>query len=68
MHFSSVESFNRITLKDLSKIDLSYMAIRPDVLKFVLPKKLHPDIIRNLSQMNITSESLFGGLDGLAKI
>jgi len=37
------------------------------VLKIVIPKQLHNDIIADLTQMNISSETLFPGLDGFAR-
>ncbi len=37
------------------------------LLKINIPKHLHGNIIRNLKEMNINSESLFPGIEGLAK-
>ncbi len=37
------------------------------VIKFILPKNLHRRVLRDLQVMNIGYESLFPGLDGLAK-
>jgi hypothetical protein len=40
---------------------------KPQVCKIVLPKKVHADIVKDLTRMNITSETLFPGLDGFAR-
>ncbi len=37
------------------------------IIKIIIPKKYHKDIIKDLTMMNITSESLFPGLDGFAQ-
>jgi len=37
------------------------------VMKFVLPRTLHGEILRDLRAMNITCETLFPDLDGLAR-
>jgi hypothetical protein len=37
------------------------------LIKFVIPRKFNLEIMRMLRSMNITAESLFPGLDGLAK-
>lgn len=38
-----------------------------DVIKIIIPAKLTTEISRELFKMNITAETLFPGLDGLAK-
>lgn len=38
-----------------------------DILKIVVPKRLHAHGIEDLVRMNITAETLFPGLDGLAR-
>ena len=35
--------------------------------KIEIPKELKPDILKELNQMNITSKTLFPGIDGLGK-
>lgn len=53
--------------KDLA--DLSYTAKQNTIaiIKINIPRNLHKNIIRNLKEMNINSESLFPGIEGLAK-
>jgi hypothetical protein len=38
-----------------------------EIIKICIPKELHCDILDSLHQMNITAETLFPGIDGLAK-
>lgn len=40
---------------------------RCSLIKFVLPREIHSESIYELFKMNITAESLFPGLEGLAK-
>ena len=37
------------------------------ILKVILPREIHTDAIINLEDMNVSSASLFGGLDGFAR-
>ena len=37
------------------------------LVKINIPRKLKPDILRELNQMNITAKTLFPGIDGLGK-
>ncbi len=64
----SVESENdflKLSYKDVSEME--FKETKPQVIKLVLPKNVHRDALKDLMQMNITAETLFGGLDGLAK-
>jgi hypothetical protein len=40
---------------------------RPCVIKIILSSELQKRAIGDLTKMNISAESLFGGLDGLAR-
>ena len=59
------ENPKRMTVADLRK-SLNEDD-RPHVIKIVLATGQHAATLKNLYKMNITSETLFGGLDGLAK-
>lgn len=53
---------------NFTKGDYDYRAInRWPVIKFIVPKDDHDIALYDLKDMNITSETLFPGLDGLAK-
>lgn len=55
----------RMGVADLCKSLEDYN--RPHVIKIVLASDQQEATLKNLSKMNITAETLFGGLDGLAK-
>jgi hypothetical protein len=46
---------------------LSFEGLFHKVLKIVLPRQIHKAAMKDLRQMNITSASLFPGLDGFAR-
>lgn len=67
-------SFNKkkFSLEKISFTTLIKHANQPnddniEVIKINIPKFLHADILRSLHEMNITAETLFPGVDGLAK-
>ena len=37
------------------------------IMKIIIPRKEIKKVIKDLSEMNITSESIYPGLDGLAR-
>ncbi len=47
--------------------DLSWLYVDEDILKILLPKRVHYDAMRSLRSMNVTAETLFAGLDGFAR-
>lgn len=51
----------------ISEILISPVYRRVDVKKFVIPQDLYPSAFALLRKMNITSKSLYGDLDGLAR-
>gem|GEM_PF-3799178 len=48
-------------------MDYNKDAKRYCAIKLLLPQMACENILNNLIQMNITAETLFGGIDGLAK-
>ncbi|MBP1638450.1 MAG: hypothetical protein H6Q17_33 [Bacteroidetes bacterium] len=56
-----------ITIEKLIELSLKRDQEPIEIIKFILPKHTHKEIIRRLTGMNITYETLFPGLDGLAK-
>ncbi|PKN72984.1 MAG: hypothetical protein CVU52_07430, partial [Deltaproteobacteria bacterium HGW-Deltaproteobacteria-10] len=59
----SDENANRIELAEVKKDKFSEMSI----IKIIVPDELRSDILFKLRNMNITSASLFPGLDGFAR-
>lgn len=55
------------TVKEFRKIDLHNGNRRPPVIKFVLTRPEQNEALADLTRMNVNPETLFGGLDGLAK-
>lgn len=45
----------------------SYKQSQFSIIKINIPKEIHRQVIRNLREMNINSEILFPGIEGLAK-
>jgi len=64
---TSSQSLAPLAISDVLNINFFSDKYCPYVLKIILPADLRAAAIRNLSQMNITAETLFGGLDGFAK-
>ena len=55
-------SFDKCEISQILKL-----AREIKILRIILPSKIHESIIESLNQMNITTETLFPGIDGLAK-
>ncbi|MFV0606627.1 MAG: hypothetical protein ACK5NK_12370, partial [Niabella sp.] len=53
--------------RHLIKNSDSYKQSRFSIIKINIPKEIHRQILRNLREMNINSEILFPGIEGLAK-
>lgn len=55
------------TRMDISQFLHTKSADKPDVVKFVFPRKEHDVILQDLAAMNIDSSTLFPGLQGYAR-
>jgi hypothetical protein len=65
---SSKPSINETNIESIDKLEEILNADDPvDIIKFEIPKNSRNNILEQLRQMNITSEILFPGIDGLAK-
>jgi hypothetical protein len=65
---SSKPSINETNIESIDKLQEILNADDPiDIIKFEIPKNSRNNILEQLRQMNITSEILFPGIDGLAK-
>ena len=65
---SELTDFNKINLSELSiKKAFNFLSESIDIMKINIPQNIHSDTIRSLKRMNISEETLFPGLDGLAK-
>ena len=59
-----------IPFHEIINNSISYSKIRPNdiaLIKIIIPKYFRWDIFMSLEQMNITSETMYPGLEGLAK-
>src|ERR1044071_1746316 len=54
-----------LTVAELNKV--LFTDTSPNVIKFVLPRDIHDNIMDDLVQMNIAAHTLFPGLDGFAR-
>jgi FRG domain len=61
----SKESFEEMQAADDKKEEVNISDAR--IIKIVLRNEIHIDVLRDLKAMNITSESLFPGLEGFAR-
>jgi hypothetical protein len=61
------DAVTECTPKDFRKINLNDGNSRPPVIKFVLSRPEQNEALTDLTRMNINAETLFGGLDGLAR-
>lgn len=59
-------NFEDVEIEDLIKLSKKGGA-KIQIIKIEIPSKIHNEIVRYLREMNITSESVFPGLDGLAQ-
>ncbi|GAB3428072.1 FRG domain-containing protein [Niabella aquatica] len=72
-NLASVFSDDSISFESMPFADFSAMAAKQEVftstkiVKIIIPQGLHQDILYALKQMNITAETLFPGIDGLAR-
>lgn len=57
--------FDALLTKDFMEEFVS--SARTFAIKLILPLEHHRSILSSLRQMNVTAETLFGGIDGLAK-
>jgi hypothetical protein len=55
------------SVKGFKKIDFNDGNIRPPVIKFMLSRPEQNEALNDLTRMNISAVTLFGGLDGLAR-
>jgi hypothetical protein len=61
------DAVTECTVKDFRKINLDDGDRRPPVIKFVLSRPQQDEALTDLTRMNVNAETLFGGLDGLAR-
>ena len=67
-HMDGAElAFTPTALKDFMGVVNPDSEDRPHVFKLVVPRSAQRDALESLAQMNITAETMFGGLDGLAR-
>lgn len=60
--------FEHLDIGELIRMSKSgELDIKINIIKIIIPKNLHSDIVKHLTEVNITSETLFPGLDGLAR-
>lgn len=66
--YKNFPKLQQVPLSDLEQINYSSSYDNsPLIIKLVIPKSEQINVLRDLKKMNITSETLFPGLDGLAK-
>lgn len=62
LNFTTVDIDDLIVFSNKNEFEVDIQ-----IIKFIIPKDLHRELIGSLKEMNITSEILFPGIDGLAK-
>ncbi len=68
IYLKSNFKLTKIPFKDFIKItNEERLNTKSKIIKINIPSALHEDILYSLKQMNITAETLFPGIDGLAK-
>ena len=64
---SSVESLLKLAAENKRQPIGLKLTKLPALIKLIVPRELHCDGLQELERMNITAETLFPGLDGLAR-
>lgn len=65
--FDETHSIKKVSFRELINQSNKDGYLHAHILKIKLPKSIHSELLEALCEMNITADTLFPGIDGLAK-